>query len=73
MQEHFGYWRQLMAERRVVAYGPVMDAKGNFGIAILEVEDLVTALAIAENDPAITSQCGFSFEVHPMPKAIVRP
>jgi uncharacterized protein YciI len=73
MQEHFGYWRQLMAEGRVVAYGPVMDPNGTFGISILEVEEEATARAIAKNDPAVTSQCGFSFEVHPMPSAIVRP
>jgi uncharacterized protein YciI len=72
MQEHFGYWRRLMAEGSVVAYGPVMDPHGTFGMAILEVEDVGRALTVAENDPAVKSQCGFDFEVHPMPDALVR-
>jgi uncharacterized protein len=73
MQEHFGYWAGLIRERRAVAYGPVMDPKGTFGIAVVEVEDEAEAQRFAEGDPAITSEAGFDFELHPMPDAIVRP
>jgi uncharacterized protein len=72
MQEHFGYWAGLIEERQAVAYGPVMDPKGTHGIAVVEVDDEANARRIAENDPAITSDAGFGFEVHPMPDAIVR-
>jgi len=72
MQEHFGYWVGLMKERKVVAYGPVMDPKGTYGIAVLEVEDEAAARAIAENDPAVRADAGFRFELSPMPGAIVR-
>lgn len=73
MQEHFIYWEDLIAKGKVVAYGPVMDPKGTYGIAIVEIEEEVTAQNIAENDPAIQSNAGFSFEMHPMPDARVRP
>jgi uncharacterized protein len=73
MQEHFGYWSGLVGERRAVVYGPVMDPKGTYGIAVVEVDDDTGARQIAGNDPAITSNAGFGFELHPMPDAIARP
>jgi hypothetical protein len=73
MQEHFGYWGSLIKAQQAVAYGPVMDPKGSYGIAVIEVEDEAAATGIAENDPAIVSNAGFAFELHPMPGAIVRP
>lgn len=73
MQEHFGYWARLIEDRRAVAYGPVMEPNGTYGIAVLDVADERVARSLAEGDPAITSSAGFDFEVHPMPDAIVRP
>lgn len=73
MQEHFGYWGNLISERRAVVYGPVLDPKGTYGVAVVEVEDEAAAQRIAEGDPAIRSDAGFGFEVHQMPDAIVRP
>lgn len=72
MQEHFGYWAGLIEGRKAVAYGPVMDPNGSYGIAVLEVEGEAEAQGIAESDPAITSNAGFGLEVHAMPDAIVR-
>lgn len=73
MEEHFGYWAGLIQQRRAVAYGPVPDPAGTYGIAVLEVDDEPAARSIAEGDPAITANAGFGFELHPMPDAIVRP
>jgi uncharacterized protein YciI len=72
MQEHFAYWEHLLAERKVVAIGPVLDPKGTYGIAVLEVEDERSAQNLAKKDPAITSEAGFSFEVYPMLETKVR-
>jgi uncharacterized protein len=72
MQEHFAYWHRLMEKRKVVVVGPVLDPKGTYGIAVLEVEDTAIAENLAKNDPAITSKAGFSFEVHSMIDAKVR-
>lgn len=73
MQEHVAYWLGLMKELKVVVVGPVLDPKGTYGIAVLEVEDELTAQDIASNDPAITSQAAFRFEVYSMIDAKVRP
>jgi uncharacterized protein len=73
MQEHFAYWRGLLADSRVVVYGPVMDPSGTYGMGVLEVEDEHAAREIGNNDPAIKAGAGFSFQVHPMPDAQVRP
>ncbi len=72
MQAHFGYWAGLIQAGSVVAYGPVMDPKGTYGIAVVEAEDESTMQGFAGEDPAIQSQAGFSFEIHPMPGAQVR-
>jgi hypothetical protein len=72
MQEHFGYWAGLISKRKAVAYGPVMDPNGTYGVAVLEVENSGVAESIAANDPAIKANAGFSFEIHQMPDAIVR-
>lgn len=73
MQEHVAYWLGLMKERKVVVVGPVLDPKGTYGIAVLEVEDESIAQDIASNDPEITSQAHLRFEVHSMIDAKVRP
>jgi hypothetical protein len=73
MEAHFGYWAGVITERQAVAYGPVMDPAGVYGVAVLEVVDEATARSIAANDPANKSNGGFRFELHPMVDAIVRP
>ena len=72
MQEHFAYWLSLLEQRKVVVVGPVLDPKGTYGIAVFEVEDEALAENLAENDPAITSKAGFSFELYSMIDARVR-
>ena len=72
MHRHFAYWSRLIAERKAVAYGPVMDPNGLYGIGVVESENRATALSIAISDPAITSKAGFAFEVHQIADAFVR-
>jgi hypothetical protein len=73
MEAHFGYWAGLIADRKAVAYGPVMDPNGTYGIAVVEVADEAAARSIAADDPAIQSTAGFGFELHAMADAMVRP
>jgi hypothetical protein len=72
MQEHFAYWMGILTEQKVIAYGPVMDPNGAFGIAVVEVKDELEARSVAENDPAFLSSFGFSVEVHPMSNVVIR-
>jgi uncharacterized protein len=48
MQEHFAYWLGLLEQRKVVVVGPVLDPKGTYGMALLEVEDEALAENLAE-------------------------
>lgn len=72
MQSHFGYWAGHMQRGRVLVLGPVPDPKGTYGIAVLTVDDEAQARSLCENDPVLAAGLGFSFELHPMPDAMVR-
>lgn len=73
MQAHATYWRGLMNEGLVVGFGLVADPAGAYGIGIVEVADDAAVETLTDNDPTIRSGQGFSFQVSPMPRGIVRP
>lgn len=52
MQKHIAYWNNLMAEGKVLAFGPVLDPNGVYGLGIVEVENEDQVKAIISNDPA---------------------
>jgi uncharacterized protein len=56
MQRHAGYWRDLLGRRVAVAYGPVQDPEGVWGLGLLEVDDEAQAREIGEGDPAVQSR-----------------
>ena len=69
MQAHSAYWRAKLAGGQVVVFGPVADPAGAFGLGIVRADE--TALkAFQDNDPAILSGRGFSYEAFPMLSAI---
>ena len=70
MDQHFEYWAGVIAYRNVVAYGPVADPAGAYGIAVLEVAYEREARQLVADDPAVKS--GFGSELHPMRDTIVR-
>lgn len=70
MQEHALYWKDLTDKRIAVAFGPVLDPKGVWGLAIVEAANEQDVRALGANDPAV--KAGLTFEVYPMPGAIVR-
>ena len=72
MEAHFGYWARLIEQRRAVAYGPVRDPTGTYGIAVIEVDDELAAQGLATEDPAVRGETGFRFELHPMTDVMVR-
>ena len=55
MDDHGGYWMDLLQQGTAVAYGPVLDPAGVWGLAIVDVEDEAAARAIVDEDPAIVS------------------
>lgn len=70
MQEYGQYWRRLMAEGHVVAFGPVAKPSGAFGIAVVRLADGVDVKLLTDSDPVIKANAGFSFETFPMPQAV---
>ncbi|MFO0596821.1 MAG: SRPBCC domain-containing protein [Myxococcaceae bacterium] len=70
MKEHSVYWAQKLAEGTVIAYGPVADPKGGWGLGVLRAKDEAEVRAFEAGDPAIKSGRGFRMEVTPMPALI---
>jgi uncharacterized protein YciI len=72
MQAHAAYLRGLAVKGIAIAFGPVLDPKGAWGVGIFQVEGDEAMAEIAKNDPAIQSGRGFAYEVLPM-AALVTP
>jgi uncharacterized protein len=71
MQEHANYWKHLTDRGTAIVFGPVLDPKGTWRVAIVEVPDEQDARILGKNDPAV-KEAGLTFEVYSMPGAIVR-
>ena len=70
MGEHVAYWTELLAKGKVIAFGPVMDPKGPWGVGIVSVSDGAELRALQANDPAIRAQIGLRYEAYEMPKLV---
>jgi uncharacterized protein len=66
MQAHGVYLRGLAEKGVAIAFGPVLDPKGPWGVGIFRVESEEQMQEIARNDPAISSGLGFACEILPM-------
>ncbi|MEO3758673.1 YciI family protein [Mycobacterium sp. B14F4] len=53
MAAHMEYWQRLLADGRVVVYGPVADPEGVWGLGVLRAADRAEVLTIGENDPSV--------------------
>jgi uncharacterized protein len=54
-EEHGSYWMGLLQRGTAVAYGPVLDPAGVWGLAIIDLDDEATAGAVVDDDPAVSS------------------
>src|SRR5579872_6779644 len=73
MQAHSAYLRGLAAKGIAVAFGPVLDPKGAWGVGIFQVESAERMEEIALNDPAIRSGRGFAYEILPTAALVAGP
>jgi uncharacterized protein YciI len=65
--EHVAYWADLMQRGHVLAFGPVADETGNYGVGVIRAESPEQARMIADEDPAVTSPVlSFTTTVTPM-------
>ena len=72
MLRHVAYWAGLAQEGKAVAFGPVNDPNGPYGIGVVLAEDLTAAEAIRDADPAQASEHGFRTEISPMLSLVTR-
>jgi uncharacterized protein YndB with AHSA1/START domain len=70
MQAHGRYWQGKLAEGVAIAFGPVADPSGGWGLGIVEVRDEAELEAFQAADPAIESGRGFRYESLPMVRLV---
>ena len=72
MTQHVAYWTDLAEQGIAVAFGPVADPEGGYGVGIVEIEDGADPRDLERNDPTIKSSLGFKYEIQPMLTAVLR-
>ena len=70
MQEHVRYWTDLVDKKLALAFGPVADPQGAWGLALLQVGALSQAEDLTSNDPVARAQLGFHYEIYGMPNLV---
>ena len=53
MQQHVVYFRGLFDQGKVLIFGPVLDPTDNFGMGVLEVDDIAEAELCMAQDPTV--------------------
>lgn len=69
MHQHATYWSTFVNNGIAIVLGPVMDPKGSFGMAVVEVGTEEQLNEIISQDPANGLH---KFEVFPMLKALYK-
>jgi uncharacterized protein YciI len=65
MGRHAAHWRELLDRGTAVAFGPVLDPDGAWGLGLLDVAVQDDASEIANSDPAVQSGV-CTYELLPM-------
>lgn len=63
MQQHVVYWKYLMNKGKVIAFGPVLDPIGTYGLGIIEADSEDEVKAFIADDPASVIN---TYEYHQM-------
>jgi uncharacterized protein len=71
MGRHAAYWSEIAEGGRVVAYGPVRDQSGSWGLGVIEATSEDEVRGLVDGDPAISSGMA-RMEYGPMLVSIVR-
>jgi uncharacterized protein YndB with AHSA1/START domain len=70
MMEHVAYWRGKLADGAAIAFGPVLDPAGGWGLGLVRVRDEAELRAFQDGDPAIRSGRGFRYETLPLARLV---
>jgi uncharacterized protein YciI len=66
MQQHAQYLTGLLNQGTISVFGPVMDPKGPFGMAVVEAASAEEVQRLTANDPVVKASAGFKYEISPM-------
>ena len=72
MQSHVGYWTNQMKLGNAIAFGPVSDPIGDYGIGIVQLADDKDPVTLRDGDPAMKANIGFRTEIFPMPMLVAK-
>jgi len=67
MKQHSDFWKVLMANKKAIVVGPVLDPKGPYGFGIVIADSEEEACLLLKDDPA---QRISKFEIYQMLAAI---
>lgn len=70
MQAHGAYLQGFLEKGWAIAYGPVADPNGPFGMGVFQLPDEIDPQSIAQSDPTILSGTGFRYEILPMSRLV---
>jgi len=70
MQKHVAYWMTHLERGKLIAFGPVADPAGAWGLALLCVDDEAELEALLADDPAIRAGVGMRYERLAMPRLV---
>ncbi|HEY4003062.1 MAG TPA: YciI family protein [Candidatus Xenobia bacterium] len=73
MGQHVAYWTTLAQQGTALAFGPVADPRGAWGLGIIQVARPEQVAELQAGDPVIQAGTGFSYEAVPMPTVVIRP
>lgn len=72
MMQHVAYCREQLAVGNAIAFGPVDDPQGVWGLGIIRATDDAALAAFTANDPIVKSGRGFRYETLPMLNIMAR-
>jgi uncharacterized protein YciI len=55
MGRHVAHWKPLIDSGRMVAFGPVLDETGSWGLGVVDADGEDELRAFADKDPVVTS------------------
>jgi uncharacterized protein len=72
MGRHAAHWQPFIDSGQMVAFGPVLDTTGSWGLGVIETEDEEELRAFTERDPVVVSGTA-EIEIGKMLAGFVRP